>query len=376
MEILILFMIFPVAAGLFARYYLKHTYTWQEFACSLAISLVLMCAVYFTGLYSEMVDTEILNGEIVSKTRDHGTYMESYSCRCRTVTRGTGNNRYTTTTCDTCYRKHYTVKWFADSTVGRIDFGSKDSLSSSVYASPDPQSYTDCYVGEPASQPNTYLNYVKAVPESLFNTALANQSYSDLVPEYPRIHSLYRVNRVIDVNSGLSSDILKELDNQLDTHLKMLGPAKQANIIAIFTNILDPAYRHAVENSWVGGKKNDIVLFFGVDGEKIVWTDVMTWALNSGNEFLVAQLKQKLADIKTVDVTQISTLTRNMVDGLYVRPKMEDYEYLKSDIRPSETVIAVCWVISILGTLVLTWFFHAKVDIGNNKRYTKFRKFR
>ena len=138
MEILILLMVFPVISGIIARYYLKHTYTLKEMGLSIAISLIAISVVFFGSKYQQMMDVEILNGEITGKSRDHGTYLESYSCNCRTVSHGSGNNRYTTTQCDTCYRRHYTVTWSATSTVGTITFDHKDSTSTTVYLSPDP----------------------------------------------------------------------------------------------------------------------------------------------------------------------------------------------------------------------------------------------
>ena len=91
----------------------------------------------------------------------------------------------------------------------------------------------------------------------------------------------------------------------------------------------------------------------------------MTWALNSGNELLVAELKRQLLAIGTVNTEAIVSTTERLVDALYVRPKMEDYEYLKNDIKPSPNLLIVCWVLNILSIMVLTWWFHAKVQIGS-----------
>lgn len=365
MEILILFMILPVVAGLFARYYLKDTYSWQEFGLSVAITSVIVSVVYFGGLYINMADTEILNGEITSKERVHDSYVRTYSCNCRTVRSGSGSSAISTTVCDTCYEDRYTVTWFANSTVGRIQFDHKDSSSRSVYRTPDPQAYVDCYVGEPASATNMFTNYVKAVPTSLFNSGDYVSLYRDRIPDYPRVHSFYKVNRVINVGSKTDQNLLLELDRLFDESLRKLGPSKQANVIAIVTDISDPNYRHAVEDQWIGGKKNDIVLFFGTNGNQIVWTDVMTWALNSGNELMVAQLKQKLNDMTTFVPEQIVQATSSEILQNYVRPKMEDYEYLKSDIRPSTTLLAIAWIVNLMSVIGLTWLFHAKIQIGH-----------
>lgn len=352
MEILIIFMILPVVAGLFARYHLKDTYSWQEFGLSVAITGVIVSVVYFGGLYRTMMDIEILNGVISSKERIHDSYIRTYSCGTAKAPR-------------TCSETRHTVTWVANTTVGQVEFDHKDSSSRSVYNSPDPAAYVAAYVGEPASLHHTYTNYVKAVPTSLFNSAEYVSMFSEKIPNYPRVHSFYKVNRVFDIDTEVPQEQLDELDRLLDNELITLGYTKQANIVVIVTNIADPMYRHAVEDKWIGGKKNDIVLFFGTNGNEIVWADVMTWALNSGNETMVAQLKQKLNDISTFDPQKITEVTVSEIAQNYNRPKMEDYEYLKTDIRPSTTLLVWSWVVNVLSVIGLTWLFHAKVQIGH-----------
>lgn len=375
MEMFIVFLLVPVVGGLIAKYYWHETFTWQEFGGSILITAVAISAVYFSSLHFQTMDQEIINGEITGKSRDHATYLEAYSCNCRTITHRSGDSTYTTQSCDTCYRRHYTVTWSASSTVGKIVFDHLDSTSSGVYSSPDPKPYTDCYIGEPASQPNGFTNYIKAVPDSLFNNQNTKQ-FENKIPSYPKIHSHYKVDRIINVHSSANKDELSKLDTLFDEMLKSLGPRKQANIIAIFTNITDPMYRYAVEGKWLGGKKNDVVLFFGTDGDTIAWTDVMTWALNSGNELFVSDLKSKLMDIKQVNAEQIAAIVGDSISKGYIRPKMEDFEYLKDDIRPPFAVVVICWILSIFGSIALSWYFHRHIGIESHvrMRYNRFAK--
>lgn len=358
MEIVFLFFAIPLVGGLIARHFFNRLFTWQEYGILSVGVCIISAAVISFGYFEQVSDTEILNGQITAKHRDHGTYEEPYSCNCRTVTRGSGKDQYTTEECDTCYETHYTVKWYADSTIGYIGIDSADSTSRSVYLSQDPFEYTKCQVGEPASKDHAFVNYVKAVPTSLFNTKIAEQRYGDMVPSYPGIHSIYRINRVINVGSQINQATIDDLNNKLSDHLRVLGPNNQANIIAIFTGIKDPMYRHAVENSWLGGKKNDIVLFFGLDeAGKIVWNDVMTWALNSGNELFVTELKRRLAEKQEIDTAYIADTTANMVAQRFIRPKMKDYEYLKDDIHPSTNVMITCFILTLLLTIGGIIFF-------------------
>jgi hypothetical protein len=353
------FLIFPVTAGLYARYWLHDTYSWQEFAATVFGILFVTGILYLAGSKSVLHDVEIWNGEITSKHRDQGSYIRTYSCNCITTTNSSGS---TTTICQTCSETRYTVDWYANSTVGRIQFDSLDSGSRSVYSTPDPIEFTECQVGDPASRAMSYTNYVKAAPDSLFNTLLANQTYQDQIPEYPKIFGKYKINRVLTVDAGVESIVSRQLDARLSEELKHLGPTHQVNIITIVTGNPDPFYRHVVENAWIGGKKNDVVVFLGVAGSgELIWNDAMTWALNSGNELFVAQLNQRLADIGQLsldsveDTVQVITTT---IQEYYIRPNMTDFEYLKASIEPPRWVMIACWMISFFATIALTILFH------------------
>lgn len=351
---ILMFMVVPVGAGLFARYYLRSTYTWKEFGINLGATLALVSVVFFAGKYHNLSDTEIWNGKILSKHRDEGFYIRTYQCNCSNVCSGTGDSRSCTQVCQTCTENRYTVTWYAKSSVGKITFDHLDSASRSVYSRPDPDAYKICTKGEPAALEKSYINYVKAAPDSLFNTSAENTTYT--IPAYPRVYSFYRINRVINI--GAHADEMSELNDLLNNQLIAIGEAKQVNIVVIATELDDPNYRHAVENAWIGAKKNDVVVFLGLDGNNFTWVDVMTWALNGGNELFAATLKQELTAIGSFDAVKISTTISSNIKSLYDRPKMEDYEYLKDSIDPPSWLILACLFASIVLTGSLTYYFH------------------
>lgn len=354
-----------------AKYWLRHTFTWPELGLSMLIITVGVSVMWFTGKYGKTHDVEVWNGQIMSKARHHDTWIESYSCNCSTRCSG-GKTSSCTTTCQTCHRTHYTVNWSAVSTVGSINFQHLDSLSSGVYATPDPAVYTGCKVGEPASMEHSYVNYVKAVPESLFNnkSETVAQQYIGRIPTYPPVHSFYRFNRVINVGASVPSSVVTDLNNFISNELRALGPAKQVNIIVVLTSIKDPSYRYAIENAWLGGKKNDVVVFVGLDQMNIVWADVMTWALNTGNEMFHVKLRDDILELKTLDPTTFVPVLVTDVTKLYDRPHMKDFQYLEDQIEPPTWVIVLVWLFAIGGSIGLTVYFH-KNDLGgsNNAQY-------
>ena len=351
METYLWLILFPIVWPFIAKRIWPRQINWTEMFLSIIGVCVIISVIWFADTYSTTADTEIWNGQIVSKSRDHGHYLRSYECNCSTDSKG--NRR-----CSTCYKDRYTVNWSAVSTVGDITFDHLDSGSSSVYLTPDPYAYTKCYVGEPASLEHHYVNYIRAVPESLFHGVLSKE-FTNLIPSYPRVHDYYHVDRVINVGSKVPSAFIGDLDNRLDMMLRNVGPSKEVNIIVVFVNSSDPNYRYSLEQSWVGGKKNDVVIIFGVvDDKTISWVDVMTWAKNFNNELFHVMIRDSLKDVKTFDSEKISAIiTKNVVEK-YSRPSMKSFEYLKDSIQPPEWIIILCVILSFGGSLVTSWFFY------------------
>ncbi len=362
MESYLLLLAFPLIWVFVAKRIWNTTITWQESAIQVIVIVVIVSGVWFAGKYGATVDQEVWNGAVTSKDRDQGHYVESYSCHCHSDSKGHQH-------CSTCYRDHYTVTWTGRTTVGNVTFDHLDSTSSFVYASPDPSSYKRCTVGEPASIEHNFTNYVKAVPESLFNTLQAhNTSFAGKIPAYPQVFDFYRFNRVINIDSKMGAGV-KPLANLLDNSLKLLGASKQVNIIVLLTEIRDPSYRQAVENVWLGAKKNDVVVFLGLNGDNIVWTDVMTWALNSGNELFHVKVRDDLKALGTFDPTKVAAVITDNVKAHYDRPHMKDYEYLADDVQPATWVIVLAIILAVFGSVGLTYFFNKnEVDLFNGMR--------
>ena len=345
-----------------AKYFFHTTFTLQEMIIQFVVVILVVTSVWNIGKWSQTDDTEIWNGVITSKHRDHGTYEEAEDCNCTTDSKG---NR----SCSTCYTTHYTVDWYAKSTVGNIKFDSEDRESRSVYDYPNPPAYSNCAIGQPAALEHSYVNYVQAVPQSLFADKASANDFPEKIPEYPRVHNFYQVDHVINVDTEISPGQLTILDNGLDNILRALGPSKQANIILILTEIDDPTYRYAVEQSWLGGKKNDIIIFIGLDGNKITWVDVMTWALNSGNELFHVTLRDKISKQKHLDFIGLVPVIGTTVTELYDRPLMKDYEHLKEEITPPDWVIYLAVFLGYGGSILLVWFFHVHdIDLFRRRR--------
>lgn len=312
-----------------------HKVTAPEALITTVVITALMCIVFFTGRYGEATDFEVLNGQITAKERNHDSYRRSYQCRCHTNSKGTRK-------CSTCYETRYTVTWLARSTVGNITFDHADSGSRSVYNRADPQVYTECTVGEPASQVHTYDNWVKGAPESLFQSKAAH------TVAYPEVYQFYRYIRVLNRGTDVDGASLNRL---LNNALKTLGPKKQVNVIVVLTP--EPI---DLENQWLGGKKNDVVINLVINKSAIIDAKVFSWARSHKNETLVVKLRDDLKSLATYDPARVAeAITTNLEN--YNRPQMVDFEYLKNEIDPPTWVVVLMLLLGVPGCLGLTYYF-------------------
>lgn len=356
MDILMLLLLLPLAIPFITKWMFHYTITWKEMIAQTLIPVVLVFCVYQLGKYGQMSDVEIWNGEVVSKHRDHGTYLRSYSCHC--TTNSDGNRR-----CQICYERHYTVDWYLETTVGRIGLAYLDRTSRSVYSAPDPEQYVRAYEGEACSVERSYVNYIKAVPESIFNFAQADtfDSFAPLIPQYPRVHDYYKINRVLDI--GVNIPNIDQLNEHLSNHLRTIGHSKQANIIVIFVNTPNQMYRHALEKAWLGGKKNDIIVMIGTSNyPNIDWVDTITLGHNEGNSLLTVEMRDNIMALNTLeDGIRVIDVIADTVVQRFDRKPMEDYAYLKDEIEPPTWIIIFAFILGVGGSIGLSILFH-RVD--------------
>lgn len=361
MESLLPILLIPFIWALIAKRIFHRTINWQEMSIMIVIAMIAGAAAWGTGLYRTTQDVEILNGQVTSKHRVHDQYTESYDCFCSTTCSGTGTNKTCSELCQTCYREHYTVDWSAKTTVGKINFDSLDETSSSVYKTPDPSSYSRCKPGEPASAESTYTNYVKAAPESLFHLKSKTDAKKPLVPPYPGVFDFYRLNRVLYVGNSsneLPANFIPTLNKNISDILRTLGPTKQVNVIVILTDNPDASYRYEVENQWLGGKKNDVIIFYSVKAGELQWVDVMTWARNHKNELFQVKLRDTLLEAPILNADALTAAISSNILKYYDRPHMSEFKYLKDSIEPPFYVLVIAYLLVIAISIGLTFWFH------------------
>ena len=344
-------------------------------AVGLLISAIILSGAFYAGVGSKTADTEIWNGEVVGKTRVHGTYVESYKCRCRTVTKSSGSGKdrrtWSEEECDTCYRDHFTVKWDCQSNIGEWRIDSLDETSKRVYSAPDPARWTAIKNGDPVSRTNGYTNYVKAVPESLFRPAAENLKvqFAGQIPAYPlNIYDFYKIDRVIPIGVNIDT---RDWNDKLSNITKKLGPAKQANVVIVITKNSDPNYFYALQDAWVGGKKNDVVVVIGAPNypAKAEWVRIMAF---TDHDIFRVKLRDDILDIEGLNSTNVTDAINKNILQSFKRKSMKDFKYLEDEIDPPE------WVMATVLSLILAAYFVFWIVVYRTTRkgYNTFRRFR
>lgn len=322
---------------------------WVEVASSFAVGVIIVLVVYMAGMVSQTADVEILNGQVTSKTRDVVHCRHSYSCHCHQVCSGFGKHRSCSEHCDTCYRHPFDVDWDVHSSIDTWSISTIDSQGLI-----EPPRWTLVKVGDPVSTTHHFVNYVKAVPDSLFHANITHK-FDKLIPQYPDgIYDYYKLNRAIPV--GVPVPDISQWDTDISDILRTLGPAKQANVIVIFVNTADESYIHALEGAWTGGKKNDIIVVLGVTHyPKIDWVGISSW---TDAQLFKVELRDDITAIGTVDRPKIIQAISTDTMKMFKRKEMKDFEYLKSQIEPPTWVLILALFLGIVASLVTTYLVH------------------
>lgn len=342
MENLLILLAFPLAWPWIAKRIWHTDVTWQEMIINVVLVVALVTVIWQLGKNSMTSDVVIYNGQVTGKEQNSVPCSHSYTCRCHRSGK--------TTVCSTCYEHFNDWDWDVHTTVGDFTIDRVDRRGTK-----EPPRWTAVEKGQPVAKKNTYTNYVKAVPHSLFNlNQLAMNKYGSLVPAYPsKVYDYQYIDRILGVGVNIP-DVMK-WNNDLALILRELGPSKQVNVIIMVTNVADPTFEYAVQGKWLGAKNNDVVVILGTPNyPNIEWVRVVSW---TDKQLFKVQLRDDILDLKTVDQSKILEIISQHISQSFVRKSMRDFEYLEGEILPPDWVIGVAVVIAVLGSILLSVFF-------------------
>ncbi len=338
MNAYLLLLFIPPLIAVFVMKYLYHEeITLGEMAAQFLLPILLITVVWGVSRYSTMHDTNFLNGEVTDKKQVRVSCSHSYSCNCVTTT----TNGHSSTTCQTCYDHSNDWDWRVYTTVGKFNISRIDRRGSY-----EPARWTAVQAHQPVALEDSYVNYIRAAPESLFNMAAARGMYKDKLPEYPKSYDYHYADRVIPW--GISVPELRLWNYSLAMMLRQVGPAKQANVVIVMTDQPE-SFANALKAQWIGGKKNDIVVVIGTQYPVIKWVEVFSWAKN---DYANVSIRSALLGSRTLNpATTIKLIEDNIVLN-YERRPMEDFKYLADEAVPSTWVLLLAL---ILGTGLSFW---------------------
>jgi hypothetical protein len=323
------------------------TITWKEFGLHVLGVVIVVTVMYQMSIYSATADVEIWNGEVSSKKMERVSCRHSYDCFCVTVSCG---KDCTTRSCQTCYDHNYDNDWTLRTSLGRINIRTIDRQGLK-----EPPRWSVAKKGDPVAEKHKFTNYIKAAPESIFNDlANATKGFDKLIPEYPStIYDLHYIDRVIA--KGVNIPIKNILNKDLANMLKPLGSSKQVNAIIVFAGTENRSYIHALEKKWLGGKKNDVVVVIGTKKyPEIAWVDIMSW---TKSETFKVKLRDSLTEHGKID-REIVNIMGDNISKHFVRRQMADFEYLKNAIEPSTKALMIMFIIGVLVSSGLAYYFH------------------
>lgn len=349
-ELLAMFIPVIIIVGVM-KYYFHNTITPGEAAIQFCVSALLVFGVYQIGLKSRMADTQFLNGVVTSKSKDWTSCEHSYECNCTTDSKG---NR----SCSTCYEHSNDWDWNVYTNANKMSFTVERIDSRGSYA---PPRWTQVMVGEPVAMEGSFDNYVLAAPDSLFHSIPGVKK----MPAYPQGYDYSRADRL--VLDGVTVPDAALWNAQLSQMLSTVGPAKQANVVVVVTDYPSPDYADALKTSWLGGKKNDVVVVVGAPQyPKIAWVDVFSW---SKRELLNVSLRNDISELKTINRDAvIGTISKN-VTAYFERRPMAEYEYLKDEITPTPAFLVFGWILAFALPLGIGWFCHRNDNLTPRRRF-------
>lgn len=350
----VLFLV-PLIISFFAFMIFEKEITLKEFIIQMCIQAVVAGASAGILYYQNVDDHEVWNGTVLKKAREKVSCEHSYSCNCHSVSCG---KNCSTTVCSTCYEHSYDVDWAVYTsngermTIDRVDRQGVD----------EPPRYDKVSVGEPTSVVHQFVNYIKAAPNTLFRHQGLLEKFQNALPGYPQnIYDYYRLDRLVLVN-GAALENTAAWNTQLAALNGKIGRQKQCNIITVFTKGLPEDYYYALEQSWIGGKQNDITVVTNLTADgKIEWVGIMAW---TKNELFRVKLRDDIKDLGTVDKDKFFQVLEKDVTTYFVRKHMSDFEYLKASITPTKNEWIISMIISLLVAIGLSIFFY-KVDIND-----------
>jgi hypothetical protein len=343
--------------GFFRKLTNPKEFMWIELPVQFLVSFVVITGLFalFFRTSTDLVDKEVWNGYT-----SQAEYYEEWTEECsRTVCDAKDKNGNCTSSHIEHYNVHHPPEWKVSTTAGDFEtnktiyrayvlrFGNetkKDLHHANQVSHGDGDMFYARYDNTPdrlvpASREHDYVNYLRA-SDSIRKRRGNIGAFQSLIRSYPGVYSgqygPVEINRVINAGVKLPKDWEIKLDRQMDIALTRLGNQKQVNIMIYLVNTADPKFGYALEQGWVNGKKNDVVVILGITNfPKVNFVHILAW---TEVEAFKIELRDRLMNLPDLSNSEevgnliIDQVAKSPVKGGYERTPMAKFEYLVSEI--------------------------------------------
>ena len=349
------FFMFGLFVMLIAYKMFPHDISIPEIIIGVTIQAIVTGCIFYFGMQANGQSNQIINGQVTSKTKDRVSCSHSYQCNPVRSCSGVGSKRTCITVYSTCYEHSYDIDWNIHSdvndtyTVNRID---RRGLQ-------EPLKWTNTKIGDPYSYKESYYNFIKGSPISLFNdTAL--QSPLEL-PYHNQLYG-FTVNRVINFHSRYNPNV-DRLNDILNERIKTLGKEKKVNLSVIFHSS-GQDFVDAFKAKNYGGEINDVTVLINAD-EKGVVQSVNVFSY-SKSDLVNTTIRDWIYDLNTLNsdtLEQQADALTIPIKKYYEHRSMDEFAYLEDSKEMS-----LGWLIGMLAFGLLFPFVWAaiaqRVEIG------------
>ncbi|MNG47062.1 hypothetical protein D3C79_49290 [compost metagenome] len=317
---------------------------WLLQGTGVILSTLIFMVVVWGSSFSMIGDTSIFNGYVTGKDRVKVSCSHHYvcgeTCHMETTTDSKGK-KHTRKVCQPkyCDEHSYDVDWDVYSTLGTFTIERVDRRGMEV---PDRWDMVD--VDEPVAVAGYVRNYM-LLDGTRFNTSdLIRTKYLGKIPGYPHVHDYYRYNRIVQ-DPGDSTDF-DGINIWLNNQLRKDGALKQLNVILVVTQY-DQDYFYAVMEAWKGTKKNDVVIFYGVDDKlEVQWTKAMSFADGQNNQVMLKEV-EGLAYDRTLDIGLVQDQYR-VIQNDFKRVPNKTFAYLTNGWIPPTWLLVTLSILNFL----------------------------
>jgi len=347
-----------VVFGFYKKLTNPKTFTWFELPIQIGVCIVGIFFSYSTFFYTttNISDEEIWNGYVVMSE-----YLEEwteeitwYECveeddkgNCTREEKRTReeyhppewyihtSNNEKLSIANTVYRNY--VRYFGNQSKEILFHADQISIG-------DGNRYYTTFKGKIkpiwTAKKHDFVNLLKGSNSIILRKGQTQNFLNFLLP-YPEVHGgkygNIEVDRILSAGVIVPADWSYSVDAKLDENLAFIGKQKQVNVLVYLVSTQDQSFLHALEEHWVYGKKNDVVVIIGTNSfPKVSWVSIMAWT--DIEEFKI-ELRNKILDMSDISDSKafvnsiISQITKKPENGGFLRKPMADYNYVISSIK-------------------------------------------